>query len=152
MNRKVLDYAILLKVLVRIVAIGLLFGFGLTQMPAVIFATSSVICALGFLTFYRSVSMHKSRKETEAFLCFEMAIIIFNMLFVSFSCPVAVTVADTLLTGSVFDLLVNICLFFYAHKQYKYAVVENEEELTTVKNIRRSKKAYVRPFHSLETR
>ncbi len=152
MNRKILDYAILIKVLIRVAAIGFLFGFGLTQMPAVIFATSSVICALGFLTFYRSYSMHKSRKETKAFLCLEMAIIVFNMLFVSFSCPVSVTTLDTLLTGSVFDLFVNVCLFFYAHKQYKYAVVETEDEVSTVKNVRRSKKAYVRPFQNLETR
>lgn len=149
MNRKVLDYTILIKILVKIAAIGVLFGFRITQLPALIFFSASLTCALGFITFYRSNSLHKSTNEITAFLFADIAMIIFNMLFVSFSCPVAVSTVDTLLTGSIFDIIVNLCLVVYAHKQHKYAVVEDE---STIKNVRRSKKAYVRPLQNFEIR
>ena len=150
MNRKILDYTILLKVLVKISAIGILFGFRITLLPSLIFFSASFVCALGFITFYRSNMLHKSLNEIKAFLFADIAIIIFNMLFVSFSCPIAVSISDTLLTGSVFDIIVNLCLVVYAQKQHKYAVVENDE--STIKNIRRSKKAYVRPLQNFEIR
>lgn len=150
LNKKLLEYSLLAKITIRVLAIGILFGFGITQMPALIFITSSLVCALGFVTFYRSYSLQKNSKEIVAFLMLEVGIIIFNMLYMSVGSPLTVELYDTLLTGSVLDIMINVILVAYARKQHKYTIIESEA--TTIKNVRRSKKAYVRPLQNLEIR
>lgn len=150
MNKKILDISLLIKIMVKVLAIGVLFGFGITQMPALIFVTSSLTCVLGIMAVYRSFSQQKGSKEIVAFLMIEIAIIAFNMMYMSIGSPLTVEYYDTLLTGSVSDMLINAALIFYAKKQHKYTVVESKDN--SIKTVRRSKKAYVRPLQNIEIR
>lgn len=117
--KSILFYLLLLMTSVRFVDMSYLLAKGSTNLPVPVIVVTSAMILYGIvLIAYKLLSTIRMKQMVTFYLC-QTGMIIFNLCYVSFFCPLQISMAETLLVGTFLDLLVNVILLYVCFKRMR---------------------------------
>ena len=126
--RKVLFAYLLFKALAKSGAFGYLLYRHLLVLPVAVLVSAGVVTLLALIVVAREC-MHCARtKEYGVFLIIDSLLTLFNLFYTSVSTPLRITALETLLTGSLLDVVLAAFFLGYLLRHRRYVRIREQAE------------------------
>lgn len=127
MLKQVLYSLILAITVIRSAGMGYLLIKGETNVPVLVLGVMSCMILYGIFLLVKRLFANVTLKQMMAFFMIESFAIIFNLIYISFNCPLSIGPLETLVVGTFFDIIISMAVIYFCTKQIRshyFAVAE----------------------------
>lgn len=117
--KSVLFYLLALTTSVRFVDMIYLLIHGSTNLPVPVIAVTSAMILYGIILIVCKFISTIRMKRLLTFYLVQSVMIVFNLCYISFWCPLHISFAEALIIGTFLDLLVNVALLYVCFKRIR---------------------------------
>lgn len=119
MLKQVLYSLMLAITVIRAACMGYLLIRGGTNVPFLVLAVMSCMIVYGIFLLVKRLFANVTLKQMMAFFMVESFAIIFNLIYISVTCPLRISTLETLVVGTFFDIIINLAVIYFCTKQIR---------------------------------
>lgn len=90
-----------------------------TNLPVPVIVATSCTVVYGAVLLIRKLFVNVTLRQMMAFFVVQSFVIIFNLTYISITCPLKISAMETLIVGTFFDIIINLGVVYFCMKQIR---------------------------------